>query len=144
MTQDARGGRIAMRVGPYGFTGVLERELAPRTCEVFERLLPLRATMLHARWSGEAGWVPLDNIEVAFQPERPMQRPLPGQVLFYPAGVSPTEILVPYGASAFAAKTGPLVGNHFLTIADADEQLREMGRRLLWEGAQEAEFAYAP
>jgi hypothetical protein len=125
------------------FQGVLEAEAAPRTCETFVTLLPLRATMLHARWSGEAGWVPLDQVDARLGPEHATQRPLPGQVLFYPGGISPVEILVPYGVSGFAAKTGPLLGNHFLTIPDAEEQLRAMGRRLLWEGAQEVEFDHA-
>ena len=99
--------------------GSLEEGLAPATCAVFVKLLPLRAQLIQARWSGEAGWVPLGNLDVGVGRENAMQQPRPGQLLLYPAGESETEILVPYGITSFAAKCGPLVGNHFLTIDGA-------------------------
>jgi len=121
-------------------SGILEESLAPATCAAFVKLLPLRAQLIQARWSGEAGWVPLGNLDVGVGRENAMQQPRPGQLLLYPAGESETEILVPYGIASFAAKSGPLVGNHFLTIDDADEELKEIGRRLLWQGAQDIAF----
>lgn len=132
--------RIRITVGSHVLIGTLEDELAPATCDAFLALLPLRATIIHARWSGEATWVPLGNLNVGVGPENPMHRPLPGQVLLYPGGMSETEILLPYGTAAFAAKCGPLAGNHFLTIDDADETLTEIGRRALYEGAQDVIF----
>ncbi len=72
-----------------------------------------------------------------------MHRPSPGQVLFYPEGQSPAEILMPYGVTAFACICGPLSGNHFLTIGDGDG-LREMERRVVWEGAQDITFDILP
>ena len=47
------------------------------------------------------------------------------------------------GACSFASKMGPLAGNHFLTIAGQRDALRELGRKVLWEGAQEVTFALA-
>jgi hypothetical protein len=35
---------------------------------------------------------------------------------------------------------GPLAGNHFLTVVEGQEQLPELGRLTLWEGAQEILF----
>jgi hypothetical protein len=35
---------------------------------------------------------------------------------------------------------GPLAGNHFLTLVEGREQLRELGRKVLWEGAQNILF----
>jgi hypothetical protein len=66
--------------------------------------------------------------------------PAPGEILFYPGGYSETEILVPYGPTRFASKLGQLAGNHFLTVIESREQLREMGRLVLWEGAQDIVF----
>jgi hypothetical protein len=132
--------RIRLTVGDLVLTGALELERAPATCAAFAKLLPLRARLIQARWSGEAAWVPLGDLDASVGRENLVSRPLPGQILFYPTGESETEILVPYGLTAFAAKTGPLSGNHFLTIDDSIDQLREIGRRVLWEGAQDIAF----
>ena len=48
--------------------------------------------------------------------------------------------MFPYGACCFASKLGQLAGNHFLTVVEGREQLREMGRTILWEGAQDIVF----
>ena len=60
--------------------------------------------------------------------------------MLYPGGVSETEILFPYGATSFASKAGQLAGNHFATVVEGNEHLRELGRRVLWEGAQPIRF----
>ena len=62
--------------------------------------------------------------------------PAPGQIILYPGGISETEILLAYGGVRFASKMGQLAGNHFATIVDGREELRELGRRVLQEGAQ--------
>ena len=135
--------QIRVTIGHLILTGTLEEELAPVTCAAFIALLPLRAKLLQARWSGQSAYVPLEDLHIRLDPENEMHRPSPGQVLFYPAGSSPTEILMPYGVTAFAAVCGPLSGNHFLTISDGDG-LREMGRRVVWEGAQDITFDIPP
>lgn len=117
---------------------LLEERLAPRTCAAFLKLLPLRQKLIHARWSGEACWIPLGVLRLDVGPENAMRCPDPGQILLYPGGISETEILLPYGISRFACKDGPLEGNHFLTVVEGD--LPALGRRVLWEGAQEICF----
>jgi Protein of unknown function (DUF3830) len=132
--------RIRLTVGDLVLSGLLEEQRAPATCAAFVRLLPLRAQLIQARWSGEAAWVPLGSLDVGVAQENVMHRPSPGQVLLYPAADSETEILLPYGTTAFAAKCGPLSGNHFLTIHEGVEQLAEIGRRVLYLGAQPIAF----
>lgn len=131
---------LTITIGDQVLTGVLEEERAPATCRAFVNVLPFRAQLVQARWSGQAAWVPLGPLDLGVGPENPLHTPRPGQVLFHPADESETEILLPYGVTVFAAVTGPLSGNHFLTIDGQDEQLQEIGRRVLWEGAQPIEF----
>jgi hypothetical protein len=47
------------------------------------------------------------------------------------------------GGTCFASIVGQLAGNHFLTITEGREQLRELGRTVLWEGAQDVVFETA-
>ncbi len=116
----------------------LEERLAPRTCAAFLKLLPVRQKLIHARWSGEACWIPLGVLRLDVPAENATGSPDPGQILLYSGGISETEILLPYGVSRFACKDGPLEGNHFLTVVEGD--LAALGRRVLWEGAQDLVF----
>ena len=38
---------------------------------------------------------------------------------------------------------GALAGNHFLTIVEGAQQMPELGRKTLWEGAQDVLFELA-
>jgi len=58
-------------------------------------------------------------------------------------GYSGTEIIFPYGGTLFASIMGQLAGNHFLTVTEGREQLRELARTVLWEGAQDIVFEAA-
>jgi len=127
---------IRISVGDLVFVARLERERAPATVAALVRLLPLSGSLLQARWSGEAAWMPLGSLDVGVGAENDTQRPEPGQILLHPTGISETEILIPYGATSFASKAGPLRGNHVMTIVEGGEQLSELGRRVVWLGAQ--------
>ena len=65
----------------------------------------------------------------------------PGEIALYPGGVSETELLFPYGYCCFASKAGQLAANHFATLVEGQENLRELGRLTLWEGAQPIRFS---
>lgn len=135
---------VKITVASLRFTARLETKAAPKTCAVFQKLLPLRATLIQARWSGEAAWVPLGEREGwELHYENHTSYPIPGQLLLYPGGISEIEILIPYGATRFASKFGQLAGNHFATIEQGLDQLAELGRRVGWEGAQEIRFEEA-
>ena len=118
------------------FVARLDEEAAPQTVAAFRRLLPLDSRIIHCRWSGESNWIPFGELDVGIGPENATSYPSPGEILLYPGGVSETELLFPYGACCFASKAGQLAGNHFATLVQGHEHLRELGRRCLWEGAQ--------
>jgi hypothetical protein len=131
---------LRITAGPFTFMARMEEQEAPKTCAAFRDLLPYRQKLIHARWSGEACWIPLGEFALGVGFENHTSHPAPGEVLWYPGGFSETELLFPYGATMFASKLGQLAGNHFLTIVEGREQLRELGRMVLWQGAQDIVF----
>ena len=40
----------------------------------------------------------------------------------------------------FASKMGQLAGNHFITLTSNLERLPELGKTVLWKGAQKVRF----
>jgi hypothetical protein len=104
---------IRITAGPYAFSARFEPGIAPKTCAWFESVLPYRERIIHVRWSGEACWIPLGGLDPGLGYESATSYPAPGQLLFYPAGISETEILIAYGAARFASKAGQLAGNPF-------------------------------
>jgi hypothetical protein len=131
---------LEISAGPFRYSARLEEAHAPQTVAAFRRMLPLESRIIHVRWSGEGGWIPMGDLDVGIGPENATRYPNPGELIFYPGGVSETELLLAYGYVAFASKAGALAGNHFATILEGGETLRELGRTLLWEGAQEIVF----
>jgi len=132
--------QLHIGIGALKFSARLEEATAPKTCAAFRKLLPLKRQIIHVRWSGLAGWIPMGDLNLNVPYENNTSHPAPGDILFYPAGLSQTEILVPYGGCCFSSHVGQLSGNHFLTIVEGKEQLAEFGRRILWEGAAEILF----
>lgn len=131
---------VEILIGEARFVARWEEQLSPQTCAAFRALLPYTQRIIHARWSGEACWVPLGEFDLGVEPENPVSRPLPGQLLFYPTGISETEILVPYGAARFSSVAGELAGNRLLTIEDGLERLAQIGKDILWKGSREIRF----
>ena len=131
---------LRITAGPFEFTARMEDADAPQTCAAFRKLLPYRQKIIHARWSGEACWIPLGDFDLGVSHENHTSHPSRGDILFYPGGISETEILFPYGSACFASKMGQLAGNHFLTIIDGREHLPQLGKLVLWEGAQDILF----
>ncbi len=133
---------LSIRVGDLNFTARWEPD-APLTRAAIRSLLPLRSKLIHCRWSGEGCWIPFGEERLPVAYENHTSHPAPGEIIVYTGDLSEGEILIAYGAVAFSSKLGQLAGNHFATMvepADHDElraQLREMGRRVLWDGAQD-------
>ena len=135
--------KLKITAGPFTFGARLETEAAPKTCAAFLKHMPFKSQVVHVRWSGEGVWIPLGDLDFGVGYENHTSYPAPGQFIFYPGGISETEILLAYGGVRFASKVGQLAGNHFLTLTSGLERLPEIGRRALWEGAQPIRFEAA-
>jgi uncharacterized protein DUF3830 len=131
---------VEIEVAGMRFLARLETERAGKSCATFRSMLPLQTRIIHARWSGEACWIPFGEMALDLGYENHTSHPAPGELLLYPGGISETEILFPYGAALFASKVGQLAGNHFATVYEGNERLRELGELVLWKGAQEITF----
>jgi hypothetical protein len=116
---------------------------APNTVRAIRGLLPIRSTLIHGKWSGEAGIIGLagqtfsmgDTEHESF--ENHTHFPPRGALIIYPGGFSTVEILFAYGTAVFDDKIGHLAGNHFASVDGQTDKLKELGRRLLWNGAQD-------
>jgi hypothetical protein len=133
---------ILITAGPYQFLAAFENA-APKTVAVFRNLLPYHQQLIHVRWSGEGLWIPLGETDMGVSFENHTAHPSAGQILLYPGGISEAEFLFCYGGVAFSSKMGPLAANHFLTITEGSENLRALGERVLWKGAQDISFEIA-
>ena len=131
---------LRITAGPYTFKARLLEADAPQTCAAFAKLLPYRQRIIHARWSGEACWIPLGDFKLGVDYENHTSHPAPGEIIFYPGGYSETEILFPYGVTRFASVFGELKGNHFLTIIENQEALANLGRKILLNGSMPIRF----
>src|ERR1700709_2126581 len=96
---------VIVTIAGIRFSASLRRDLAPQSVARFEALLPYRQKLIHARWSGEACWIPLGDFDFNVGHENATSLPAPGELLLYPGGVSETELLLAYGPSCFATKT---------------------------------------
>ncbi len=131
---------LRITAGPFAFDARLEEDLAPKTAAAFRSRLPFIGKIVHVRWSGEAVWVPLGDLDLGLSYENHTSYPAPGEIILYPGGISETEILLAYGGVHFASKVGQLAGNHFLTITEGRENLVALGKLTLWKGAQDIVF----
>ena len=131
---------LIITIGGNEFRARFELEKSPDTCKAFKSALPFLSKIIHVRWSGEAVWIPLGDLQFGIDYEDATSYPAPGQIILFPGGISETEILIAYGPTCFASKAGQLAGNHFLTIDDNLDMLAELGRGILWSGAKDIEF----
>ena len=132
--------KVKIRSGEYEFIGELLEKEAPKTCQVFKNMVPLKSKFIHVRWSGEGVWIPYGDFRTGLDYENHISHPAKGEMLLYPGGISEMEMILSYGRCCFACQYGQLAGNHFMTITEGLDKLYEFGRKVLWEGGQEIEI----
>jgi len=135
--------QLIIRAGEFTFNARFEEELALKTCAAFKKAMPFVSQVIHVRWSGEAVWMPLGDLDFGVTYENHTSYPAPGQIILYPGGISETEILLAYGSVHFASKVGQLAGNHFITLTSDLDKLPLLGKTVLWQGAQDIRFDIA-
>jgi hypothetical protein len=134
---------LKITVGDLSFEATLEEGDAPHTVEAVLRLLPIRSKLVQAPWCGEAAAIDMSDSGFDLPNsehesfENHTTHPAPGDLIIYPGGFSDIEILFAYGPAIFARRFGNLAGNHFASVVAGRENLKELGRRLLWDGAQD-------
>ena len=128
--------KIRITIGKIKFIAKMHLDRAPETCRLLLEKMPITGKVIQARWSGEADWLQMDPYGIEAPQENATSYPGPGQILYYPGGVSEKEILITYGSACFASKFGLLPGNHFATVIEGNELLEIMGEKVLWDGAQ--------
>ena len=126
---------LELLIGPYRFAGRYNLGAAPNGCSALDALLPIELKACQARWSGEAAWAPLGR-QLRLPPEAATSYPAVGQILLYAGPLSESEILIPYGPTAFASKAGPLAGSPIITLTEGTGQLEALGRLIVERGAQ--------
>ena len=132
---------LTITAAGFTFAARFETAAAPKTVTAFRERMPFEGKIVHVRWSGEGVWVPLGDMDFGVGYENHTSHPAPGHVLLYPGGISETEVIIAYGGVDFSSKMGQLAGNHFITLTGGLENLPELGRRVLWEGAQPIRFS---
>jgi len=59
---------LAISAGGFDFVARFEEEDAPQTVAAFRTLLPLESKIIHVRWSGEGGWIPMGDLDLGLAP----------------------------------------------------------------------------
>ncbi len=75
--------KVRIKSGEYEFVGVLLEDEAPKTCEVFKSMLPIKSQFIHVRWSGEGIWIPYGDLRTGLDYENHISHPAIGEMLFY-------------------------------------------------------------
>lgn len=101
-------GELKIQAGAYQFEAKLEEALAPRTCATFLSLLPYKQKIIHVRWSGEACWIPLGELDLGLTFENHTSFPAPAKSLFIQAASAKRKFYSPTAAFTLRARSASL------------------------------------
>jgi hypothetical protein len=70
---------LRVTIADRSFEARLEVEKAPKTCAAFLRHMPFSGRIVHVRWSGEAVWIPLCDLDFGVRYENHTSTTLAGR-----------------------------------------------------------------
>ena len=60
---------LEITAGDLTFAARFEEDAAQETVAAFRRMLPLESKIIHVRWSGEGGWIPMGDLDIGIGPK---------------------------------------------------------------------------
>ena len=128
----------------FTFRARFEEADAPATVAAFRAILPFEDRIIHCRWSGESNWIPWGDRELGIGAgERDLLPGARASSCSSRAASARPSCCSRTATAPSRSKAGALAGNHFATVVEGLEQLAELGRLTLWEGAQAIAFRRA-
>ena len=133
-------GQLIIHAGDFTFNARFEEELAPKTVAAFRKAMPFESQAIHVRWSGEAGWIPLGDLDLGAGVRKPHQ--LPGAGTHHPLPRRNQRDRDPAGLwwRAVREQDGSTRGQPFHHPDLGLENLTTFGKTVLWKGAQKIRF----
>jgi hypothetical protein len=123
------------------FIGELHTDVAPESVEALREVTTLVSELIHVRWSGNAVWIEIDEVDLPDLPrENHTVYPSRGDVLLYPGYRNVQEILISCGPTCFKSQAGELAGNHVATLDATPAELIALEDRTLYDGALPCEL----
>ena len=66
---------LEITASDFAFAARFEEGAAQETVAAFRRMLPLESKIIHVRWSGEGGWIPMGDLDLGIGAENATRYP---------------------------------------------------------------------
>ena len=96
--------KLVIRAGDFTFDARFEEQAAPKTVAAFRKALPFESHIIHVRWSGEAVWMPLGDLDFGVGYENHTSYPRPGRSSSIPAASARPRSCSPMAACISRAR----------------------------------------
>ena len=130
--------RISLVKSGVSVIAELCEDLAPKSCQLLFKKLPLKGEAIHARWGGNEIWMDLPPLGLTGY-ENETIFPSPGEILLVQKATGVCDIAIFYGKGWCFGPSGFTPGNHVATIIGIGN-LNEFAKacnKVLLEGSQQ-------
>jgi len=129
------GRRITFEVDNVTAVAELEEDLSPTSSQAFWDALPLKTTLMHAKWSGETCFFrPGPALAGITELENPVTSIYPGTLVMRPRG---TEALLAYGVGEYRWGVGVDYTTRLARIVENEAEFLSTISRVHDEGEKE-------